>query len=401
MTLSASEHRVLVIGGDGFCGWPISLHLSQLGMEVTIIDNLNRREIDKELGAASLTPIWSIEERITAWREVSGKEIKFLFMDVVEEYEELLALVKAERFTSIIDLAKIKSAPYSMKYQKHKKQTIYNNLISCDNVLTAMVESGLDIHLVHLGTMGVYGYRLPTGEAIPEGYLDVKLESKKKGKLIDWTIPYPPSPGSIYHLTKTQEAIAFQFYNKCYGLRITDLHQGVVWGSETELTSLDPRLMNRFDYDADYGTILNRFMVQAVINYPLTIYGTGGQTRAFIHIKDTCKCVELAILNGPKPGEKVHIYNQMTECQRIRDLAGMISKLTGCPVQHLNNPRAEDLENELVVENETFIKYGLKPTLLSDAIAKEVLSIAEKYKNNAIPSVIKPQVKWRKEDPDP
>jgi len=159
--------------------------------------------------------------------------------------------------------------------------------------------------------------------------------------------------------------------------------------------------MNRFDYDAEYGTILNRFMLQGVINYPLTIYGTGGQTRAFIHIKDTCKCIELAILNSPKAGEKVHIYNQMTECRRIRDLAKMISDLTGCPIQHLNNPRAEDLENELVVENKTFIKYGLKPTLLSDSIAKEVMAIATKYKDNAIPAVIKPAVKWRKTDPDP
>jgi UDP-sulfoquinovose synthase len=396
-----AEHKVIVVGGDGFCGWPISLHLSNIGMDVMIVDNFKRREIDRELGADSLTPIWPIEDRLVAWREATGKEILFRFLDVVEDYEGLLALINEFQPTCIIDLAKIKSAPYSMKSQKHKKATIYSNLISCDNILTAILESGLDIHLVHLGTMGVYGYRLPTGEPIPEGYLDVKLQTKKGGKLIDWTIPYPPSPGSIYHLTKTQEALAFQFYNRTYSMRITDLHQGVVWGSETDLTALDPRLMNRFDYDADYGTILNRFMLQAVINYPLTVYGTGGQTRAFIHIKDTCKCIELAILNSPKKGEKVHIYNQMTECRRIRDLAKMISDLTGCPVQNLNNPRAEDLENELVVENETFIKYGLKPTLLSDSIAKEVMSIATKYKDNAIPSVIRPQVKWRKEDPDP
>ena len=164
---------------------------------------------------------------------------------------------------------------------------------------------------------------------------------------------------------------------------------------------MDPRLANRFDYDPDYGTVLNRFILQAVINYPLTIYGTGGQTRAFINIKDTCKCIELAICNPPNPGDKVHIYNQMTECKRIRDLADLISSVTGCPVQYLNNPRAEALENDLVVENETFIRYGLKPTLLNDAIAKEVISIAEKYKDNAIRSVIKPKVKWRKNDPDP
>lgn len=398
---STSEYKVVIIGGDGFCGWPTALHLSHLGMQVIIVDNMKRRDIDEELGAASLTPIFDIRTRIHAWKEATGKDIKFRYIDVVEDYEALLQLFLEEKPTTVVDLAKIKSAPYSMKSQKHKKETIYCNLVSCDNVLTAIIESGLDIHLVHLGTMGVYGYRLPTGEAIPEGYIDVKLESKKSGKLIDWTIPYPPSPGSIYHLTKTQEAIAFQFYNRTYGTRITDLHQGVVWGSETELTSLDPRLANRFDYDADYGTILNRFMVQAVINYPLTIYGTGGQTRAFINIKDTCKCIELAIRNAPKQGDKVHIYNQMTECKRIRDLAKMISDLTGCPVQHLNNPRAEDLENDLVVENQTFIKYGLKPTLLDEAIAKEVLSIAEKYKDNAIQSVIKPQVKWRKTDPDP
>jgi len=224
--LAPSEYKVVIIGGDGFCGWPTVLHLSNLGTEVIVVDNMKRRDIDVKLGVSSLTPICDIETRLAAWKEVSHKDnVKFYNIDVVEEYDKLLQLLVDERPTTIVDLAKIKSAPYSMKSQKHKKETIYCNLVSCDNILSAIVESGLDIHLVHLGTMGVYGYGSPTGDAIPEGYLDVKLDSKKKGKQVDWRIPYPSAPGSIYHLTKTQEALSFEFYNRIYGIRVTDLHQ--------------------------------------------------------------------------------------------------------------------------------------------------------------------------------
>jgi len=236
----ADDFKVILLGGDGFCGWPTALHLSNQGMEVIIVDNMKRRRIDEELGVSSLTPICDIHTRMKAWKEVSGKDnIKFCHIDVVEEYDKLLLLLLDEKPTTIVDFAKIKSAPYSMKSPKHKKETIYCNLVSCDNIQTAIVESGLDIHLIHLGTMGVYGYQLPTGDSIPEGYIDVKIESKKQtGKLIDWTIPYPPSPGSIYHLTKTQEALSFQFYNKIYGIRITDLHQVIPLILNTNCSSL-------------------------------------------------------------------------------------------------------------------------------------------------------------------
>jgi UDP-sulfoquinovose synthase len=275
---TSSPKKIIVLGGDGFCGWPTSLHLSDQGHDIIILDNLSRRKIDIELGCDSLTPIATMEQRIEAWREVSGKSIRFHNIDLSFDYQELVQLLIDEQPDTVVHFAEQRAAPYSMKNSKNKRYTMQNNLVGTNNLLSAIVESGLDIHVVHLGTMGVYGYGT-TGGAIPEGYMDIHLPSGDTKSIL-----HPANPGSIYHLTKCLDALTFQFYNKNDGMRITDLHQGIVWGTNTQQTLRDPRLVNRFDYDGDYGTVLNRFLMQAALGIPLTVYGIGGQTRAFIHI---------------------------------------------------------------------------------------------------------------------
>jgi UDP-sulfoquinovose synthase len=378
--------KIIVLGGDGFCGWPTSLYLSKQGHEIIIVDNLSRRKIDLELEVKSLTPISFIGERLNAWNEVTGNTIGFRNIDVSENYIQLLDLLKDFQPDAIIHFAEQRAAPYSMKGSYGKRYTVKNNLNATHNMLAAIVESELDIHVVHLGTMGVYGYGT-AGMKIPEGYLTVKIESHD-GQNIEKEILYPSQPGSVYHMTKTQDALMFSFYNQNDGLRITDLHQGIVWGTDTNETKLDERLANRFDYDGDYGTVLNRFLMQAAINYPLTIHGTGGQTRAFIHIKDTVRCIEIALINPPSNKDKVKIFNQMTETHKVRDLAQLVSKMTGVSVNYIKNPRNEDAENELHVENKCFLDLGLVPTTLDGGLLDEIKNIATKYKDRCDKSKI-------------
>lgn len=386
--------RVLVLGGDGFCGWPTALHLSAQGHEVAIADNQSRRRIEAELQAGSLTPIAGVEERLAAWREVSGHAIDFHRLTVGKDFDALLALLKAWRPDAVVHFAEQRAAPYSMKSAQHKRYTIDNNLNATNDLLAAVVESGLDIHLAHLGTMGVYGYGT-SGMAIPEGYLTVRMETPSGWEARE--ILYPANPGSIYHLTKTQDALLFQFYARNDRLRITDLHQGIVWGTQTRETRLDPRLINRFDYDGDYGTVLNRFLMQAAVGYPLTVHGTGGQTRAFIHIQDTVRCVELALANPPQRGERVKVMNQMTECWRVRELAQMVARLTGAQVSYQANPRQEAEENELAVENRRLLAYGLDPITLEDGLLLEVAEIARAYAERADLSKIPCASHWNAE----
>jgi UDP-sulfoquinovose synthase len=264
-----------------------------------------------------------------------------------------------------------------MKSDRHKNYTVNNNVNATHNLLNAMVELGLDAHLVHLGTMGVYGYST-VGAAIPEGYLPVGIDTMA-GETVKQDILYPSNPGSIYHMTKCLDQLIFQFYAKNDNLRITDLHQGIVWGTHTDQTRRHEQLVNRFDYDGDYGTVLNRFLIQAAIGYPLTVHGTGGQTRAFIHIQDSVRCIEIALENPPARGDKVEIFNQMTETHRVRDLAKMISAMTGAEIAWLPNPRKEAAENDLVVRNEKFLGLGLEPTTLKEGLLEEVVDVAKKF----------------------
>ncbi|MBV7393490.1 NAD-dependent epimerase/dehydratase family protein [Mameliella sediminis] len=386
--------RIAILGGDGFVGWPTCLHLSAQGHEVHILDNLSRRWIDTELGVQSLTPMDSIQERVRIWKETSGETIHFHLLDLAKEYERLKQWLGEYRPDAIIHFAEQRAAPYSMKSDRHKVYTVNNNVNATHNLLAAMVESGCDAHLVHLGTMGVYGYS-SVGAPIPEGYLDVTIDTPTGPR--DQQILYPTRPGSVYHMTKSLDQILFQFYAQNDGLRITDLHQGIVWGTHTDQTRRHEQLINRFDYDGDYGTVLNRFLIQAAIGYPLTVHGTGGQTRAFIHIQDSVRCIELALGDAPAHGDRVKIFNQMTETHRVRDLAQKVADLAGGEVKFLPNPRKEAAENDLIVDNDQFLALGLNPITLAEGLLSEVVDVAKKYAHRIDRSRVAAVSAWTKD----
>jgi UDP-sulfoquinovose synthase len=386
--------KVLVLGGDGFCGWPTALHLSQRGHDVVIVDNFARRDADVELGAASLTPIASLDVRRAVWRQLTGRGIGFEYLNVAEDYEALACQLERHRPDAIVHFAEQRAAPYSMKTAWHKRYTVNNNINATHNLLAALVETGIDSHVVHLGTMGVYGYTA-AGMTIPEGYLQVRMAGDD-GRDIEQEILYPTNPGSVYHMTKSQDQLLFAFYNRNDGVRVTDLHQGIVWGTQTQETERDERLINRFDYDGDYGTVLNRFLMQAAIGYPLTVHGTGGQTRAFIHIRDSVRCIELAVDNPPSHGERVRIFNQMTETHRLIDLARLVSRLTGAEIDLVENPRVEAAENDLRVRNRQFLELGLKPTTLEEGLLHEVADIAGRFAHRCDRDKIPCRSYWRR-----
>jgi len=368
--------KVMVLGGDGFCGWPTSLKLANRGHSVMIVDNFSRRRIDTELNSNSLTRIADIDSRITRANILIG-EIDYRFIDIAQQYDEFKTLVEQWQPDTIVHFAEQRAAPYSMVSQKERRYTVDNNISATHNVLNAIVDVNPNIHLVHLGTMGVYGYSKDFGD-IPEGYLNIKVNSTEK----DVDILYPTNPGSVYHMTKSMDQLLFQFYNKNWKLKITDLHQGIVWGTETEETKLDPDLVNRFDYDGIYGTVLNRFISQAAADVPLTIYGTGGQKRAFIHIEDTANCVSLAAENPPENTDKVRIFNQVSEVCSVKQLAMIIGKQYGAQINYYNNPRKELAENDLSVSNEGLRSLGFEPILLTTALIDDVKFIAETVRAN-------------------
>jgi UDP-sulfoquinovose synthase len=382
--------KILVLGGDGYCGWPTTLHLSDAGHEVTIVDNLSRRTWDDELGATSLTPIRSIEERVAAWEEVSGKRVGVELGDLLD-WEFLSGLVAQFKPDAIVHYAEQRSAPYSMIDREHAYFTQYNNVLGNLNLLFAMKEHAPDSHLVKLGTMGEYG--TPNID-IEEGFIDIEHNGRRD------RLPYPKSPPSFYHLTKVHDSHNIHFTCKIWGLRATDLNQGVVYGTVTPQTERDDRLLNRFDYDDVFGTVLNRFCIEAAIGHPLTVYGEGGQTRGFLDIRDTVRCIELACLNPPETGE-YRVFNQFTEQFSVAQLAELVAEAgekldLDVTIERVPNPRVEAEGHYYNAKHTALLDLGLEPHYLSESLLDSLVNIAVEHRDRVDEALFTPRVDWRR-----
>jgi UDP-sulfoquinovose synthase len=381
--------RVLVLGGDGYCGWPTALHLSARGHDVAILDNFVRRLWDHELGCETLTPIRPLHDRVAIWRELTGKTIPIFVADMMN-YEALAAAIAASEPDAIVHFAEQRAAPYSMIDREHAVFTQVNNVVGTLNLLFAMKDLRSDCHLVKLGTMGEYG--TPNID-IEEGFLEIEHKGRKD------LLPFPKQPGSFYHLSKVHDSHNIMFCCRIWGLRATDLNQGVVYGTITPEIARHPGLINRFDYDDVFGTALNRFCVQAAIGHPLTVYGKGGQTRGFLDIRDTVRCIELAIENGPKMGE-YRVFNQFTEQFSVGDLAQKVQDAgrtlgMSITIDHLPNPRVEREEHYYNAVHTRLLDLGLEPHYLSESLLDSLLNIAVKHRDRVQENVILPRVDWR------
>jgi UDP-sulfoquinovose synthase len=381
--------RIAVLGGDGYCGWATALYLSMKGHSVAIVDNFARRQWDHELGVQTLTPILPLSGRLRVWQSLTGNTIE-LFVGDVTEYDFVSSVIKNFEPEAVVDFAEQRSAPYSMIDRKHAVFTQVNNVVGTLNLLFALRESQPDCHLIKLGTMGEYG--TPNID-IEEGYIAIEHNGRKD------VVPYPKQPGSFYHLSKVHDSHNIMFACKAWRLRATDLNQGVVYGTVTDEVSLDEALINRFDYDEVFGTVLNRFCVQAAIGHPLTVYGKGGQTRGFLDIRDTVRCVEIACLNPSLQGE-CRVFNQFTEQFSVLDLTRMVQSageklgLT-VAVDHLSDPRVEEEEHYYNAKHSKLIELGLEPHVLSDSLLDSLMNVALKYRRRIDTSVMLPRINWR------
>jgi UDP-sulfoquinovose synthase len=381
--------RIMVLGGDGYCGWATALYLSGKGHSVAIVDNFVRRQWDHELGAQTLTPIRPLAERVKAWYELTGHTIDCYVGDVTD-YDLLSSFIQDCEPEAVIHFAEQRSAPYSMIDRKHAVFTQVNNVVGTLNLLFALREYQPDCHLIKLGTMGEYG--TPNID-IEEGYITIEHNGRKD------TLPFPKQPGSFYHLSKVHDSHNMMFACKIWGLRATDLNQGVVYGTLTEEVALDEALINRFDYDEVFGTVLNRFCAQAAIGHSLTVYGKGGQTRGFLDIRDTVRCIEIACLTPSARGE-CRVFNQFTEQFSVLQLAQLTqaaAKQLGMRVEidYLPDPRVEAEEHYYNAKHSKLIDLGLKPHLLSSALLDSLLNIALKYKDRIDAQLMLPRVNWR------
>ena len=382
--------RVLVIGGDGYCGWATALHLSNRGYEVGILDSLVRRYWDLQLGCDTLTPIAPISHRIQRWQDLTGKSLD-LFVGDINNYDFLIQSLRQFQPDTIVHFGEQRSAPFSMIDREHAVLTQVNNVVGNLNILYAMKEEFPEAHLVKLGTMGEYG--TPNID-IEEGYITIEHNGRKD------TLPYPKQPGSMYHLSKVHDSHNIHFACRMWGLKATDLNQGVVYGVLTEETGMDEMLINRLDYDGVFGTALNRFCIQAAIGHPLTVYGKGGQTRGFLDIRDTVRCLELAIANPAQSGE-FRVFNQFTELFSVGDLALMVKKAGSAlglnvEINNLDNPRIELEEHYFNAKNTKLLDLGLQPHYLSDSLLDSLLNFATKYRDRVDMNHILPKVTWKR-----
>jgi UDP-sulfoquinovose synthase len=381
--------RVLILGGDGYLGWPTAMRFSSRGHEVSVVDNFSRRRRHERHGTDSLTPIRPLPERIEAWREVSGKQIRSYVGDI-QNGEFLDEVVVETRPEAIVHYGEQASAPYSMASRDQAVETQYTNVIGTLNLLFAIRDHAPDCHLVKLGTMGEYG--TPNID-IEEGFIEIEHKGRKD------TLPFPKMPGSLYHLSKVHDSHNIHFACRIWGLRSTDLNQGVVYGIETDETALDERLCTRFDYDEWFGTVLNRFCVQSVIGHPLTIYGKGGQTRGFLNIRDTLQCVELAVAN-PAEGGEYRVFNQFTEQFDVSRLAELVGEAAGhlgyeVQVEHFANPRVEAEEHYYNATHTKLLDLGLEPSHLGEELVESMIHAIERHKGRVIESAIDPRTRWR------
>ena len=381
--------KVLVIGGDGYCGWATALYISNQGYEVGILDSLVRRHWDNQLGVQTLTPIAPIGQRLQRWKDLTGKSID-LFIGDITDYEFLHKALCQFEPQAIVHFGEQRSAPFSMIDREHAVLTQVNNVVGTLNLLYAIRQDFPDCHLVKLGTMGEYG--TPNID-IEEGYITIEHNGRKD------TLPYPKQPGSFYHLSKVHDSHNIHFACKIWGLRATDLNQGIVYGVLTDETGMDEMLINRLDYDGVFGTALNRFCIQAAIGHPLTVYGKGGQTRGLLDIRDTVRCIEIAISNPANPGE-FRVFNQFTELFSISDLAMMVKKAgnmmgLNVDINNLENPRVELEEHYFNAKNTKLLDLGLEPHLLSDSLLDSLLNFAVKYQQRVDKQQILPKVSWK------
>ena len=378
--------KIIVLGGDGYLGWPTALHLSECGHEVAIADNFVRRQYDHELGVESLVPIEPLSLRVRAWQEVTGKHLHTYVGDLCDA-EFTYRIIREFRPDAVVHFAEQRAAPYSMIDRKHAVYTQTNNVVGTLNLLYAIAETDPSIHLIKLGTMGEYG--TPNID-IEEGWLEVTHKGRTDRVL------YPKRPSSFYHLSKVHDSHNIEFACRIWGLPATDLNQGIVYGQQTEETARDDRLATRFDYDAVFGTVLNRFVILAALGEPLTVYGEGGQTRGLIDIRDTVECIRLAAEHPAKPGE-YRVFNQMTESMSVRDIAKLVADLhpNAVDVVHLDNPRVEAEAHYYKVTHTGLVELGLQPHLLSETLLTSLYEIADRYKHRADRSALRPNVNWR------
>ncbi|HEX8741995.1 MAG TPA: NAD-dependent epimerase/dehydratase family protein [Thermoleophilaceae bacterium] len=381
--------RLLVLGGDGYLGWPTAMRLSSRGHEVTVVDDFSRRRRHLEAGTDSLTPIASLPDRVAAWKECSGRAID-VHVGGIQDGEFIDRVIASVAPDAIVHYGEQPSAPYSMISRRHAVETQYENVIGTLNVLFAMRDHVPACHLVKLGTLGEYG--TPNID-IEEGYLEIEHKGRRD------VLPFPKMPGSLYHLSKVHDSHNIHFACRIWGLRATDLNQGVVYGIETDETALDERLLTRFDYDELFGTALNRFCVQAVIGHPLTVYGAGGQTRGFLNIRDTLQCVELALETPAALGE-FRVFNQFTEQFSIGELAELVARCARdmgyeAEVRNLPNPRVEAEEHYYNVSNAKLLALGLQPHPLREELVRSMLDVIERYRDRVVARAIAPRTVWR------